>query len=1296
MAYIKSHSNYVLSKKHQEINDGTIWERDITTIGGVNQFAPGQTPIYKSGDFIITVRNDGKVANQYNQTKWKENESGETWTLQNISGITSELEEQNDVKIVLKQDYYDFCDFAYYGSLNELFRASINDVLTRFPGELYATNQNAYYISSTTSSTTVDFERIEEKIQLDKVLNGNDGKLVHNPFGIDIHSPKVPSDATNTLKYFADDGFKNYEIIDDSGDTQEIESWVSNYEFCVPIEGRPGYYYPASASSSSDTITVIKSEVLDRPYPCLGERVASIKLNSRYTITAWLGNDNEIVYTTKNMLGLHIRPKSEFIDRFYNECDNFEKILLDRNSTPRYTSTFSVIKENDRGYYRDMEKFTFPTSYGDYNLDVSTYGFNDYTTSLSKIGNYYDEFFTDNLYRAMTHEAIKNFDWSFTREFYNGQEGEYVNGGEKIQKALRVFAREFDEILSYINNIKNVNRVTYDKRNNLPDYFLIDNVNNNGWDGKLVYPYDLIEYQVDENGKTIYEDGNRIIVSGDSVYCRDFQLNNGDLSAETPIYIARQFSQNTKKEIKPYSNEFIEEELRYGYFVSCNSENVSCHYDLDDEKAVKYGYISAKGSGSTYYQPSETAVAKKGTLLNRVKTFTDERPYTYFDANNEFMRRLGINSPYIWRHKGTIEGIEMVLSMFGLKSKRWVDSFPSLKFSELSACSTHNADYEIIEYSSFTNRIEEKWDAVHQMYRFDWINSTKAIVYDNRSQSNYSNFGNGEDYVSYEGLPVMYRDERIEDGKECYIKVSPLELDPLSGQSVTSDANEAFKKIGEDNEPVLRRYLYPYFDKYEQLDGNPYFQMNGGWLSKTVENIGMDDDENGRYNFQFDVDNNIAFTEYIQAGSLTDEGDIIDNRPIYKETVRNIRRVDTLSDLITIPFNQVEDGMVIYVSDLGERAAIIDNEIFAINYEYFQLSGTTLEYVLLTKNDNYIQIGEDKFFNNTIIVYDKNFHETSYYLGDKEYGYQVKAYIKYDDEGNADFICKADDEGYYTIDNFMIFDANEVSASTNYFIIDDRYYCDRISTSGESGVTEGWRILKETDPEYIRINTITNYYDGNNPHNGNMVYDNGHEYFTYFKKLFKYASENDMFDERCYESYMLNFDEEIVKIGFSGLINDVEGIKQYDENLIEDSKIHYFGSYYDDSECAESACTCLKIRCYTESSSITNNIQTMYRSLNDSAETTNYILTDDNEMIGGSPYTAYSGNGITDEVTSQVVNNKRLTIKFFLHNSWDSEQGQCEVKYLDDVVMNYVSQMIPSTSIVNVEYSYIKMMEDNL
>ena len=86
MAFIKSHSNYVLKSKHQNVNDGTIYERDITTIGGVNQFSKGMTPIYRSNNFIISVRNDTGSTNVYNNSKWEKSTSASTiWTLENVS-----------------------------------------------------------------------------------------------------------------------------------------------------------------------------------------------------------------------------------------------------------------------------------------------------------------------------------------------------------------------------------------------------------------------------------------------------------------------------------------------------------------------------------------------------------------------------------------------------------------------------------------------------------------------------------------------------------------------------------------------------------------------------------------------------------------------------------------------------------------------------------------------------------------------------------------------------------------------------------------------------------------------------------------------------------------------------------------------------------------------------------------------------------------------------------------------------------------------------------------------------------
>ena len=230
MAFIKSHSNYVLKSKHQAINDGTIWERDITTIGALNQFSPGQVPIYQSSNFIISVRGDSRVTNQYNTTKWDENDaSGTVWTLESIEGMISDDERQDDTKIVLKQDYYDFRDFAYYGSLTELFRASVTDIVRRFPGELYCTTSGDSAIRYYQHSEIESGERVEYSIR----LGGEESNLyeVSNPFGINIHSVYKPTDA-DELKYFADSGYKNYTIFSGEACDDTSESGCSITEWC--------------------------------------------------------------------------------------------------------------------------------------------------------------------------------------------------------------------------------------------------------------------------------------------------------------------------------------------------------------------------------------------------------------------------------------------------------------------------------------------------------------------------------------------------------------------------------------------------------------------------------------------------------------------------------------------------------------------------------------------------------------------------------------------------------------------------------------------------------------------------------------------------------------------------------------------------------------------------------------------------------------------------------------------------------------------------------------------------------
>lgn len=241
----------------------------------------------------------------------------------------------------------------------------------------------------------------------------------------------------------------------------------------------------------------------------------------------------------------------------------------------------------------------------------------------------------------------------------------------------------------------------------------------------------------------------------------------------------------------------------------------------------------------------------------------------------------------------------------------------------------------------------------------------------------------------------------------------------------------------------------------------------------------------------------------------------------------------------------------------------------------------------------------------------------------------------------------------------------------------------------------------------MRLNTIVNYYKGNNPHYGGMRYDNGHEYFKYFKNIFKYPYENDLFDERCYENYLDTLENEIANIGFSGLINTADTVIVYDTMISADTKISYFGNYkggqvrsskgVNGREATDGA-----INKLTAKNELTTFVYTsdedVEKSYNEafSAQCKNvkkYFMKDA-DMLKNENYEYAKQYGkmysnAVDEITNQIVNNKRIKITFYLRNNPISEEdGVAELKYLDSVVMNYLTQVIPSTAILEVEYSF--------
>ena len=424
--YIKSYSNYVLRKKYQNVSGGTIFERDWTTIGGTNKFTAGQVPIYASSNFKITINNTANPRRKFKYGQWKKNSNNEdVWTWENVSGATSDTIEQN--QIVLKNNYTSLSDFAYFGSCSELVRASITDIIIKFPAELYFSNQKIDYVD----------------------INGDiqylDGYMVENPFKIDINTKSVIGKQNANLMRYMCQSYDKYVVIDDK-----------NPDNILPVIGV--------------TITVNKLDCIQNGN-ILSTTVISTKDN-KYTIKRiFINND---VYFLSDTSGIRIRPNDEIIEEFFANLDYFQEVLLNRQTN--YRAIFDTPYDTSSGTFFTKNIFQWKTVHG-WNLDIEGINFTQYLNKLTEIAQYYDNTISDNLYRAMTHEAIKNFDWSYSRKEDEELTAEYIAGGTKIEKLIHIFGRQFDELKRYVDGIKSVNNITYGSKNDLPNYFLTDSLN---------------------------------------------------------------------------------------------------------------------------------------------------------------------------------------------------------------------------------------------------------------------------------------------------------------------------------------------------------------------------------------------------------------------------------------------------------------------------------------------------------------------------------------------------------------------------------------------------------------------------------------------------------------------------------------------------------------------------------------------------------------------------------------------------------------------------------------------------
>ena len=433
----KTKADYtILRKRHQNASNGDIFENDYMTISPMDTiFSEDQDIISSDSNFKFSYRINNNLQKKHAKSGWiKTPDGSEEWTIDDaISGGSI----SDESKIRIKPNYNSLKDFAYYGSAVELVRGSLNDIIQNFPAELY-------FSEKTLKS---ELEKVNDNVKVPEAW-----KLISNDFGINAHVDNInASNVYNPLRYLS----------------LSIDSYnLIKGNIITPLTG---ITITTSNATCNDNLT--------------GKTIATAVTSGVTIYTYLMGGKTYLYYTDSFNEGLRIRPNDDVVEEYFATIDEFEYVLLNRDSKPLYMSNFDTPYETDKGNFYKKETYIWPSKYN-WNPDIESIGYENYVERLISLAEFHDEHDSNNIWRSMTHEAIKNLDWTFVRE--NGDDIEDLSkiDSSKIEIFLQLYGRQFDGLKRYIDTIKYSNQVSYNEKNNLPDYCLTYSVGNSGWDVK--------------------------------------------------------------------------------------------------------------------------------------------------------------------------------------------------------------------------------------------------------------------------------------------------------------------------------------------------------------------------------------------------------------------------------------------------------------------------------------------------------------------------------------------------------------------------------------------------------------------------------------------------------------------------------------------------------------------------------------------------------------------------------------------------------------------------------------------
>ncbi len=132
---------------------------------------------------------------------------------------------------------------------------------------------------------------------------------------------------------------------------------------------------------------------------------------------------------------------------------------------PEYTAAFQVPAQTENGeFYVKYQQVTWPKD-GGWNLDIRSFLFDDYLTTLETIAVDLDSFKSNLISRFLVTDSLKEFDTL----------------GQKVEKIFQIYGRSFDQVKQFIDALSYMNSVNYNPSNDIPSQLLVNLSQTLGW-----------------------------------------------------------------------------------------------------------------------------------------------------------------------------------------------------------------------------------------------------------------------------------------------------------------------------------------------------------------------------------------------------------------------------------------------------------------------------------------------------------------------------------------------------------------------------------------------------------------------------------------------------------------------------------------------------------------------------------------------------------------------------------------------------------------------------------------------